>query len=92
MTLNKSETVNLPKWLIILILPIVIGGVSGLITASFSMGKNSVELQSVKKSVEKLEMDKVNTDVFTIIQGNIQEIKVDIKDVKRDLQDHMSKK
>lgn len=92
MTINKSETVNIPKIWVIVVLPLLVGGVSGLVTSSFKMGQKSQQIETVVKSIDDLKKDKVSSEAFILLKEDIKDIKLDVKDLKVELREHSEKR
>lgn len=74
MTINKKDTITIPKWLLMLLIPVLVGGVSGLITSSFTLGKNSKQIEINTKRLDMVESDKVNLKQFSMIEKSLERI------------------
>jgi len=75
MTIDKRETINIPKFWFVLILPLLIGGIGGYATSRASNARQEEKVLNLEKTVEK----KANQAEFEMvcIQLNRIEEKLD---------------
>lgn len=57
MTIDRRDTINIPKWLFILIIPLILGGVGGIVTSSYTLGGKIKELEVVSNSVKDAQIE-----------------------------------
>lgn len=67
MTISKSEVITIPKWLVIVLFPILIGGIAGFAASKASAAKTETRVEVLQKDVEK----KANQTEFMIIQNQL---------------------
>lgn len=70
MTISKSEVITIPKWLVIVLFPIIIGGITGYAASKASAAKVETKTELLQKEVEK----KANQTEFLIIQKQMDRI------------------
>jgi len=69
MTIDKRDTINIPKWLLLLVIPIVLGGISGFGTSMYALGKNNRQVEVNTKrleTIETLKADKETTNAVLV--------------------------
>ena len=82
MTIDKREVITIPKWIILIVLPIVIGGIGGYATSRFNAGKMESQFNYTQKRVDIMEQTKVDRNEFNQIEKLL--IRIDTK-----LDDHI---
>lgn len=84
MTINKSEVITLPKWLVILVLPMIIS----LVTAYGLFRANSArvdeKLISTKQELLRIDNSKASKDEFNLVKEQLNRI-------EKKIDDHMNK-
>ena len=80
MVLNKSEVITIPKWLVIVLFPILIGGIAGYATSRFNAGRQEKEIEVT------MDASKVNALAIKELKTNelndLQATKVDRNEFK----------
>jgi hypothetical protein len=56
MTVNKSEIVTIPKWLLIVLLPIIISVSGAWLTVKISNAKSEVTIEMIKAQLNRIEV------------------------------------
>ena len=64
MTIDKREVITIPKWIILIVLPIVIGGIGGYATSRFNAGKSETRINYLEKTID----NKVDRNEFQQIE------------------------
>jgi hypothetical protein len=81
MTIDKSETVTFPKWLVIVVVPILISAIVGFSAGRFGDGRQYQKIETQGERIENLEKSKVDKEVLKIFQDQLNRIeqKLDTK-------------
>jgi hypothetical protein len=74
MTIRKTDVITLPKWLVILILPLLIGGMGGYASSSFSRGAQAKQIEVNTKRLEVVETDKADMALYKTIEKSLTRI------------------
>ena len=81
MTIDKRDTIDIPKFWIIIGMPLIVSAVIGYATSRFTAGKSETKIELNEKAtmenvrrIESIEASKVGTVEFTIIQGQLNRI------------------
>jgi hypothetical protein len=70
MTINKSDVVTLPKWLIIIIIPIMLGSI-GYAASRFAAGKQDKQIEVNTKRLDVVESNKIDRVQFEMIENSL---------------------
>lgn len=87
MTIEKSDKVNLPTWLVVLLLPMLISLITTLGVYSFSSGKQSKQVEINTKILET----KVNVGEFEMIKKQLDRIEINQNRIENKLDNHIIK-
>jgi len=71
MTINKKDTVNLPKWLVILLFPLIIGGLGGLATSMYSAGRTSKQIEINTILIKDVQTEKANKEDLIKVENTL---------------------
>jgi hypothetical protein len=74
MTIDKSEKISMPKWVILFIVPLLGGAIGGIASGSFSAGKRVQQIETLQT---------IAVENKTAIKEKDKEIK-EIKETKAD--------
>jgi len=91
MTLDRRETINIPKWLVIVAIPILLGGVGGYATSRYSAGKQEKQIEVNTKRLDVVESNKVNYKEFELVLEGIDRIEQNQTRLEGKLDDHIDK-
>jgi len=80
MTIDKKEVVTIPKWIIMILAPIIFGSLAGWGVGRYTSGKNEKTLEITVKDVDLLKATKVSKDEFLIIKDQLNRIEVKLDD------------
>lgn len=74
MTFDKTKTINIPVWLISIVLPLIIAIITsyGIMTASAATTK--IKIETLQREVEKIEAGKVERFEFNLIIDKLNSI------------------
>lgn len=74
MTIDKKETVTLPKWLVILVAPMLISGVVSISFVSLYAGGLKEKVEKTEIEVKDLDQSKVDRNEAIQMQGSLNRI------------------
>jgi hypothetical protein len=74
MTIDKREVITIPKWLVIVLIPIIMGSIGGFAVGRFDAGRNSKQIEVNTKRLDVVERNKVDMETFKVIEGSLQRI------------------
>jgi hypothetical protein len=74
MTLNKADVITIPKWLVIVIIPLVLGGIGGYATSRFDKGRQEKQIEVNTKRLDVVESNKVDREQFIMIENTLTRI------------------
>jgi hypothetical protein len=74
MTVNRKDVITIPKWLVIVLIPIVMGSVGGFAASRFNYGKNEKQIEVNTKRLDVVEQNKVDNARFVIIENSLNRI------------------
>lgn len=90
MTVNKNDVITIPKWLVIVLTPIVVAGLTtwGVYRSTNAKNEQRLDIQEKQteyaiKLTEKLDNDKVSRKEFVMLQSQLNRIE-DKLDNKKD--------
>jgi len=86
MTINKNDSVTLPKWLLIVFIPIFLSGITAWVTSQVTSAKYELQIANLEKAlVLKSNANEVNLQ-FQFIKEQLNTInkKLDSSDEKLD--------
>jgi hypothetical protein len=82
MTVNRNDVITLPKWLVIIVLPMIISLASAYGLHSATEGKNEVKIENLQKETEK-KVNKSEVDTrFESIQKQLDRIENKLDNTK----------
>lgn len=84
MTFNKSEVIEIPKWLIVLVLPMIVAGVVSYGLFKANSAKNEEKVNQMDARMEKIDRAKVDRNEFVMMQNQLNRI-------EQKLDEHISK-
>lgn len=72
MTIDKKDTIQIPRWLILFVVPIIVGGISGIATSAFSAGKKVQQIETLKKEVDEnaLQVKELKSNEIEYLRNN----------------------
>jgi hypothetical protein len=92
MTVDRTKYFKIPLWLVAILLPILISGISTAIVYGIQSTQNNVKIEVCQKEIDKLDEKKVDKDVLSMVLEILREIKSSQKEIDKKLEDHMNKK
>ena len=89
MVIDKREQITLPKWLVILVVPLLVGAIGGAITGSYNSGARDkqVEINTGIINTHSEEIKTIKDEMFTKEDGS--EIKSTLRDINNKLDQHL---
>jgi len=85
MTINRNDVITIPKWLVIILLPMLIAGITSYGFYRANNAKMEEKINSQEKVVIKLDNNKVSTAEFKMMQNQLDRI-------ENKLDQHIAKK
>ena len=79
MTVDRKETISIPKWLLLLAIPTIMGVFGGLLSSAVAKGTYQNQVNVNTKRLDNVEKDKVNVIEFEIVKDILIETKTDNK-------------
>ena len=86
MTIDRKDTINIPKWLVLIAVPALMSGLGTYVGAKVTQAKYEIEIQNLKQESAK-KINKVEADLqFEFIKQQLVSInkKLDVNDLKMD--------
>lgn len=80
MTIDKKEVITIPKWIILILLPIIIGGIGGYATSRFNAGADRAQMNYIQKRQDIMEQTKVDRNEFQQIEKLLIRIESKVDD------------
>jgi Sec-independent protein translocase protein TatA len=74
MTIDKRDQITLPKWLVIIVIPIIVGGFSGLASSMYSLGGAVKQIEINTKRLDIVEGEIVTQAEITKIDNSLGRI------------------
>ena len=74
MTINRNDVITIPKWLVIILLPMLIAGITSYGFYRANNAKMEEKINSQEKVVIKLDNNKVSTAEFKMMQNQLDRI------------------
>jgi hypothetical protein len=71
MTIDKRDKVTIPKWAIIVILPLIFGLIGGGLSSMFALGRSANQIEVNTKRLDVVEESKVDNTEFKIIENSL---------------------
>jgi len=84
MTVDKKEVITLPKWLVILVLPMLVSGLVAYGAMSSWKGTYENKVETNEVQIQRLEEKKVNRDEYNQLINTLNRI-------ENKLDNHISK-
>lgn len=89
MTIDKREMITIPKWLVIVLVPLILGGIGGFASSMYTMGGYTKQVEINQKAIEKIETIKADKEVTNTILNNIYS---SLHTIEKKLDDHVKDK
>jgi len=74
MTIDKREVITIPKWLMVIIIPLVMGGLGGYAMNRYNSGKQEKQIEINTKRLDLVETNKVDINEFRMIEESLGRI------------------
>lgn len=74
MTLDKNDVITLPKWLVILVLPMIVSAIISFGLFRANAAKTEEKVSNVVNVTNELKQTKVDRNEFIIIQNQLNRI------------------
>jgi hypothetical protein len=74
MTINKSETITIKKWVVLLVLPFAVSAVVGYSASQFAKGRQENQIIVNTKRIDNLESNKVERNELELVLDGIDRI------------------
>lgn len=74
MTINKEDVITLPKWLVIVVLPMTVSAIISFGVFKAGAAKQEEKVSNIENVTDKLEREKVDRNEFTLIQSQLNRI------------------
>lgn len=74
MTIPKERTVNIPVWLVSILLPLVIGAGGTYVTYNQQASRTEFKTNENSKQIEYLQSDKIGRNEFNLILKQLDRI------------------
>jgi hypothetical protein len=71
MTLDRKDIITIPKWLVIILVPFILGAMGGLITGSYNVGVKSNQIEINTKRLDVVEKEKADKDTYNKLLDDI---------------------
>lgn len=95
MTIDRKETISIPKWLLLLAIPTIMGVFGSLLTSAVAKGSQAKQVEINTLRLDKVEANKVNAAEFEMVKELLVEIKGENKQqltrIENKLDDHIAK-
>jgi hypothetical protein len=92
MTIEKSKTINIPVWLVSIIMPLIVTLITTWGILSGTVAELKLQARTNKDNIETLHSEKIDRNEFNQVTKQLEDIKAGVKDLGRKLDDHMNKK
>ena len=93
MTIDRKETISIPKWLLLLAIPTIMGVFGSLLSSAVAKGSLGKQVEVNTLRLDKVEKNKVNTIEFEMVKELLVEIKGENKQqltrIESKLDDHI---
>ena len=93
MTIDRKETISIPKWLLLLAIPTIMGVFGSLLSSAVAKGSLGKQVEVNTIQLDKLETNKVNVTEFEMVKELLVEIKGENKQqltrIENKLDDHI---
>lgn len=79
MTVEKSKTINIPVWLVAVVMPALISIIIGFSANRFNAGMMETKIESAEKQIEATRNEintKVSKDEFSAVKDQLNRIEV----------------
>ena len=84
MTIDKKEVISIPKWLILVIIPILVGGMGGYASSRASSARTEKQVEVNTRLLDS----KVSRDEFALVIKQLDRIELSVEKVDNKLDDH----
>lgn len=74
MTVNKNDVITIPKWLVIIILPMLVAGVTSFGFYKANTAKQEEKLNSTEKQLIRIDDSKVSKAEFGMLKDQLGRI------------------
>jgi hypothetical protein len=91
MTIDKREVITIPKWLVILFVPLIFGGVGGFATGSFGRGQVVKQVEVNTKRLDSVEKDKIGQGEMSMLKTQLDRIETRQARIEEKLDKHIIK-
>lgn len=74
MTIPKEKTINIPVWLVSILLPLIIGAGGAYVTYNQQAAMTEFKTEENCKQIELIQKDKIGRDEFNLILKQLDRI------------------
>jgi len=74
MTVNRNEVVTIPKWLVIVLLPMLIAGITSFGFFKANNAKQEEKMMQTEKTLLRIDDTKVDAKEFKMLQDQLNRI------------------
>lgn len=74
MTLDKKEVITLPKWLVIIVAPMIVAGIVTYGSVNFWKGSAETKINRAEAEIQKLDEKKLDRDEFEQLMKTINRV------------------
>jgi len=85
MTLNRSDKISIPTWILVLLLPIVISLVTTVTVYSFSSGQQAKQVEINTQQIEK----KADKEMLNVLERELGTVQTTLIRIEGKLDDHI---
>lgn len=80
MTISKERTINIPVWLVSILLPLIIGVAGTFVTYNVKSAETEFKTNANSKQIELIQNDKIGRNEFNLIIKQLDRIEDKLDD------------